>query len=46
MQSLLGAIEGRFGARLKGASVGRMESFAELAVAVQLAVAGTSDTPG
>jgi hypothetical protein len=46
MQSLLGAIEGRFGVRLKSASVGRLESFAELAVAVQRALAGTSDTPG
>jgi maltose O-acetyltransferase len=46
MQSLLGAIENRFGVRLNSASVGRMESFAELAVAVQQAVAGTSDTRG
>jgi acetyltransferase-like isoleucine patch superfamily enzyme len=38
VQGLLGAIENRFGVRLAGASVGAMESFAELAVAVEQAL--------
>lgn len=44
MRSLLGAIENRFGVRLQSASVGAMESFAELAGAVERALQATAET--